>query len=422
MQQKSAGRRRLVLSLLACAALLVLASTANAAVPKPSADPFYKPPRGYAATKPGTILRTRRLTLTAGTTAATEGASAVYQVLYRTEDELGHASSTVATIFTPTHRSGGPRRLVSYQIAEDSLTTACAPSYTLRLSPSTGLQIPSGPDPIKTMLALGWDVVTSDYEGPKSELLVPNLEGRMTLDGIRAAEQLRAADLPGNATEVGILGYSGGSVPSVSAGRLAPSYAPDIRLVGVTAGGIDAEPLYILAHIDGSILFGGVTLGLIGINRAYPKLDAFSLFNPAGLAIAKRDAADGYGCAGGVAAQVHGTAAQYTKYPTSQALAAVPRVKDILAKLSLAKGEAPTAPSFIYNTVHDEIMRIQQVDALAHHWCAAHDNVYYDRSSVGDHISGIAVYNKLALQYLQNRFARHPAPSTCKSGPHDPKE
>jgi triacylglycerol lipase len=272
------------------------------------------------------------------------------------------------------------------------------------------------------MLAQGWDVVTSDYEGAKSELLVPKLEGLMTLDGIRAAEHLRAAGLPGKATEVGLLGYSGGSVPSVSAGRLAPTYAPDIRLVAVTAGGVDAEPLYVLAHIDGSILFGGVTLGLIGINRAYPKLDAFSLFKPAGLAIAKRDAVDGYGCAGGVAAQVQGTAAKYTKYPTSQALAAVPRVEDILAKLSLAKGRAPTAPSFIYNTVHDEIMRIQQVDALVHHWCAARDKVYYDRSSVGEHISGIAVYNQLALRYLRSRFARHPAPSTCVSGPHDPKQ
>ncbi len=112
----------------------------------------------------------------------------------------------------------------------------------------------------------------------------------------------------------------------------------------------------------------------------------------------------------------------YTNYPTSQALAAVPRVKRVLAKLSLAKGAVPMAPSFIYNTVHDEIMRIQQVDALAHHWCAGGDKVYYDRSSVGEHISGINVYNAFALRYLRSRFDGQPAPSTCERGPHDPKK
>jgi hypothetical protein len=432
MPQQSTGRRRFALSILLTAVLVAIANSASAAaVPKPSADPFYKPTPGYAAKKPGKILRTRRLPLTPGTGVAGRGASAVYQVLYRTTDEHGRPSATVATIFLPSHRASGPRRLVSYQLAEDSLTTACAPSYTLRLAQPPGSQgttinwngsHATIADPIVAALGQGWVVVTSDYEGPGSQLLVPNLEGRMTLDGIRAAEQLRAAGLPGKATKVGLLGYSGGSVPSVSAGRLAPAYAPDVRLAGVTAGGVDADPLYVLAHIDGSIAFGGVTLGLIGFDRAYPQLDAFSLFNPAGLAIAKTDAVDGYGCAGGVIKQPMGTAAQYTNYPTSQALAAVPRVKRILAKLSLAKGAVPTAPSLIYNTVHDEIMRIPQVDALVHHWCAAGFKVYYDRSSVGEHISGINVYNALALRYLQSRFAGHPAPSTCASGPHDPKQ
>jgi len=340
VSQKSSGCRRPALSILTTAALVAIAGSASAAaVPKPSADPFYKPTRGYAATKPGTILRTRRLTLTPGTTVASEGAAAVYQVLYRTTDEHGSPSATVATIFVPSHRTGGRRRLVSYQIADDSLTTACAPSYQLRL-PIRSQRLTIGKftigtnDPIKTMLALAWDVVTSDYEGPRSELLVSGLEGRMTLDGIRAAEQLRAAGLPGKATEVALFGYSGGSVPSVSAGRLAPTYAPDVRLVAVTDGGIDADPLYILAHIDGSLLFGGVTLGLIGIDRAYPQLAPFSLLNAAGIAIARKDAVDGYGCAGGVAAQAFGTAAKYTDYPSSQALAAVPRVKPILAKLN----------------------------------------------------------------------------------------
>jgi hypothetical protein len=353
---------------------------------------------------------------------AGEGASAVYQLLYRTTDEHGAPSATVGIVFVPRRHTAGPRRLVSYQIAEDSLTTSCAPSYTLRLAHSTGPHIPTGPDPIKTMLAQGWDVVTSDYEGPRSEFAVPNLEGRMTLDGIRAAEQLRGAGLPGRSTEVGLLGYSGGSIPSVSAGRLAPTYAPALRLVGVTSGGVDADPEYILAHLDGSLLFGGLMVGMVGIDRAYPELNPYPLLNPAGLAIVRKDTVDGYGCGGGILAWAHGTAAKYTNYPSSQALAAVPRLKRVLTTLNLANGPVPTAPSYIYNTVDDEIMRIEQVDALVAHWCAAGDIVYYDRSSVGDHISGISSYSSLALRYLHSRFAGHKAPSTCATGPHDPRQ
>ena len=189
----------------------------------------------------------------------------------------------------------------------------------------------------------------------------------------------------------------------------------------MTAGGVDADPEYILAHLDGSLRFGGLMVGLIGIDRAYPALNAYPLLNPACLAVAEKDTVDGYGCGGGILAWANGTAAKYTYYPTSQALAAVPRLKRVLTKLNLAKGPVPIAPSYIYNTVGDEIMRIQQVDTLVKHWCAAGDSVYYDRSSVGDHISGISVYNSLAIRYLQGRFGGHKVSSTCASGPHDPK-
>ena len=76
--------------------------------------------------KPGTILHSRRIPLTPGTPVASEDASAVYQVLYRTTDEHGSPSATVATVFVPQRHTAGPGRLVSYQIAEDSVTTACA--------------------------------------------------------------------------------------------------------------------------------------------------------------------------------------------------------------------------------------------------------------------------------------------------------
>lgn len=258
--------------------------------------PSTKPPPGYKSTKAGTVLRSRRLSLSPAYRSVWFS-SGGYQLLYRTTDANGSPAATVATVLLPTHPARGPRNLVSDQIAEDSLTTSCAPSYLLRQSPT-----PSNvPDKVMigTALANGWDVVVSDYAGPRSELLVGPLEGGETLDGIPAAEGFAGDGLNGSATKAGLEGYSCGSVPTIWAGSLAASYAPQLHIVGVAAGGIAVNLNYVTAHIDHSLLFGGVILGLIGVSRAYPELHLMGIFNPRGMQVAVVDARDGYGCGGG---------------------------------------------------------------------------------------------------------------------------
>jgi hypothetical protein len=385
----------------------------------PADDPFYQPPPGYKLTKPGKVLRSRTLTLSPAYRAVWSS-SGGYQLFYRTTDANGSPTATVATVLVPTHPAPGPRNLVSDQIAEDSLTTSCAPSHLLRQSPPPS----SVPDKVMigTALADGWDVVVSDYEGPDSELLVGPLEGRETLDGIRAAEEFAGDGLSGPASEVGLEGYSGGSVPTIWAGSLAASYAPKLQVVGVAAGGIAANLNYVTAHIDHSLLFGGVILGLIGISRAYPEMQPTDILDARGLQVAALDARDGYGCGGGVTAAVDGTAAQYTNFSTSQALAKFPALVKITDKLNAVQAPAPHAPVYLYNTVHDEIMRIEQVDPLYTAYCKAGTRVLYDRSSVGEHISGITAFGLRAPLYLAARFAGRSPPSTCTSHPNDPKQ
>ena len=414
MWQGVAGRRYLtwaLTGLLTLAAFVALplraladSSTSPAVVP-PDSDPFYAPPAGFASLPPGTIIRSRGVSISA------VGAKAAYQLLYRTTDANGEPTATVATVVVPSAPAPGPRRLVSYQIAEDSLTRNCAPSYALR----NGM----GNDKYWSLaLAQGWDVVIPDYEGPQSELLVAPMEGRETLDGVRAAENFPLAGLPGRATEVGIMGASGGSVPSLWAGALAPTYAPDINLVANTAGMPAADYEYIVAHIDGSALFGDVILALVGLDRAYPQIDLPSLLNARGNAIAASDAKDASGCGdnGTLVQTAGGTAAQYTNYPTSSALAAVPRLKSVLQQMSLVQAPAPKAPTLIVGGRQDEIMFAPQVDELSNYYCAAGTTVDY-LTVPGDHIAAGQIYLPTALQYLGNRFAGQAAPNTCATRP-----
>src|SRR4051812_26513460 len=52
----------IVLGLLGVTGAVSGAFAGSAAVPPPSADPFYKPPANLASHRPGTILRRRRVT------------------------------------------------------------------------------------------------------------------------------------------------------------------------------------------------------------------------------------------------------------------------------------------------------------------------------------------------------------------------
>lgn len=103
----------------------------STAVPPPDQDPFYRPPPGYQSAAPGTVLGDRPAS------AALYGAFALHvnawQILYRTADTQGAAEAATALIVEPTGAApAGGRPLVSYQVAEDSLGTQCAPSYQLQ--------------------------------------------------------------------------------------------------------------------------------------------------------------------------------------------------------------------------------------------------------------------------------------------------
>lgn len=93
-------------------------------------------------------------------------------------------------------------------------------------------------------------------------------------------------------------------------------------------------------------------------NRAYPEIDLKSLLNAQGNAVAASDAQDASGCGdnGTLVQTAGGNAAQYTNYPTSQALAAVPRLTSIPRQMSLVHAPAPNAPTLIVRGREDEIM------------------------------------------------------------------
>ncbi len=400
-------RFALLVGLLAVA----MAGGARAAVLAPASDPFYTPPAGYQSAAPGTILRTREVSVVGLTQVAQ---STAYQLLYRSEDATGEPIAAVTTLILPSHPSSGPRRLLSYQTAEDSLSLKCAPSYTLQTGSGSTQSVESGE--IALGLLQGWDVAVPDYEGPRSEYAVGPLAGRVTLDGIRAVEQFTAAGLEGAATKVALTGYSGGSIPSIWANALASSYAPSVNLVGNAVGGIVPDPVENLAQVNGSVFAGVIVAASVGVNRAYPSLDLPAILSARGAGLAATDGDDGDGCSGGVTNAPFDTVAELTHYATPAALTALPQVHSAFAHLDLIGGPKPEAPSYFWNAIDDEIAVIGPVDQYYASACQQGAVIDYYRSPVGEHLTGAGLYVPQAISYLEDRFAGDAAPDTCPSG------
>ena len=218
-------RRHLKRCLLLTAAATALSSAscaaALAAPAAPANDPFYSYTASLARVAPGTVLRTRQIRISV---AGSPQAYPATQVLYRTTDQLGEPSATVATIIAPAGAGVAPTKLLSYQTFYDGVASTCRPSYTL-----------PGGDPGNTTATVdealmldyvqqGFTVVTSDYEGPTDDYGAGHESGYATLDAIRAAEH--ELKLSAGSTPVGLVGYSGGSIASEWASELASAYAP----------------------------------------------------------------------------------------------------------------------------------------------------------------------------------------------------
>jgi hypothetical protein len=398
------------------ASLLAPAAAAGAPTP-PSADPFYAPPSSLAAYPPGTVLRSREVTLQESSNTAS---STAYQLLYRSTDAKGHPIATVTTVLLPSNPAPGARVLLAYQTAEDSLTMNCAPSYTMRGGNNGGSTQWAESGEVTQALARGWAVEVPDYEGPESEWAVGPIEGQTTLDSIRAVERFAPAELQGVRTPVAMMGYSGGSIPTLWANMLARIYAPELHLVGAASGGNVPNPIENLAQVNGSV-FAGTLIGVsVAVDRAYPELDLDALLNSSGRALAAQDGRDANGCAGSVTNAPFGTVGQYTNYPTPQALEAVPRVKEVYAKLDMIGGPVPEAPAYVYNEIHDELAIIPPVDQMVASDCARGAVIDYFRDPAGEHLTGAGQYVLPALSFLSDRFAGKPAPNTCpplKPGP-----
>jgi hypothetical protein len=376
---------------------------AAAAIPVPDDDPFYVPPAGLKKKPRGAVLRSREVDVTgAGFPIPVDA----WQVLYRTKDTLGRPIATVATIIVPpTPWAGqGPRPLVSYQTAIDSLGTQCNPSYRFRAGTEKE-EIAVLP----AALAEGWAILVSDYEGPRMAYTAGKLAARTALDGVRAAERFKADGLAGRKTPVGFWGYSGGGQATAWTAEQQPSYAPKLNVKGFAEGGVPPNVGQVARQIDGGPFAGVFFAASVGLNREFPKMRLGRILNAAGKAMVKEISTQ---CSDTlVTGYPFQHISQYTKPKYPDPLA-IPRMKRIIRADRLPK-HFPTAPVYLYHSVLDELIPVAGPDGLFSRYCEGGVTVQYERAATGEHIGYAFTGAPQAILWLADRFAGNPAPSNC---------
>jgi hypothetical protein len=399
-----AARRRVVLALLA-ALLTSVPAQANAAPtdwpPHPDSDPFYTQPNPMPDVPPGTVLDSRPTTVRA---LAIPVPVRAWQVKYLSTDTKGAKAANIATIIQPLLLPAkAQRKLVSYQTAYDGLDADCAPSYAF----ATGLNPPAYEEAaILPLLLNGYTVVSADYEGPQYQWAAGVNSGHGVLDGIRAAQGFAPAGLNGSATPTALWGYSGGALASQWANELASSYAPELNIVGVAAGGVPADIAAIARAIDGTALSGVYFGATVGLSRAYPEIDIDELLNERGKAAFETL---GRQCIAEFTVQF--PFQHMRDYVTVPELLDVPAVQEVIAENTMGQ-RLPYAPTYIYQGTHDELAITPPVDELVQTYCGMGATVQYVKI-LGEHITTAGTGVPGALAYVQGRLNGRPAPSSC---------
>ncbi|MBF6215144.1 lipase [Nocardia puris] len=389
---------RVALAAAAAAATCLGFAAPAAAVPiypVPSADAFFATPGDLNAARPGDVLRSR--------TVAAPGfpGATVWQLLFRSTNSADQPIAAVTTLLVPPG-GGNNRPLVSYQPFVNSLGTHCAPSQTLF---NGGLQEAPA---LNLLLARGWAVAVPDHLGPNSAYGAARLGGRITLDGIRAAQRFAPAGLGGS--PVGMAGYSGGGMATGFAAAMAPEYAPELNIVGAAQGGVPVNIGKLALEVGStpSPLFGLGFAAAIGLEREYPgRIDMARNLNPAGRALRDRIA---NACTTEI---IDAGANRSFSDVFTGALDADPVTVRVLHENSLEiYPGVPRVPVYQWHGQSDQV-NPWLVRDLAGRYCAAGTPVLLDLLPGADHGTAIAQGSPRAFTYLADRFAGATPPSNC---------
>lgn len=408
--------------------------TAFAAVPPAAADEshyatFYTPPDPLPDGSPGDIIRFEpsRLVLEPSGQLGAFVAKGT-RMMYRSTDTHDAPIAVTGTYFEPDNPwpGQGPRPLIAFGPGVYGIGDQCAPSrlFNQGIHWGGGADLTMGYEEmfVATMVARGFAVVVTDYEGvgtPAPATAFMRLsQGYALIDAARAAMRLENTSLDPNGP-VAFWGYGQGGGASASAAELAPTYAPELMVVGAWAGAPASDIALIPPFADGSIFAGGLGYLLNAVGAAYPDLvpGLQGALTPKGVHLLTTTADQ---CVGETVMRF--AFRHYWQYFTGdymQMVASEP-LKTVLAAQRIGT-LAPNAPVFITSNRYDPFIPFGGARQLALDWCARGADVQFWINEQPPFLNKLAINNLLpyfvdgerGMQWIADRFNGLPTTSNC---------
>jgi Secretory lipase len=391
---------------LALAALLTAASASASPVIGPEGSAFYTPPTSSPKGSAGELVWYRPATLNLKVPLPGNKA---WTVLYQSTDQRGNPDFVTGTVIVPTStwRGRGTRPVVTIGIGTQGIAPQCAPSKQM----ITGSEYAAGE--IIAALRAGYAVDVTDYQGYTNGAIptytAGRAEGQAVLDIVRAGRQLPGSGLS-ERNPTYAWGYSQGGQAVSWAGELQSSYASNVKLSGIAAGGVPANLREFGAFSGPSTSSALGILSAIGLEAAYPELKLGTL-TPAGEEAVAAALSE---CVTELLTTLKGADFQEytTEHKTLQELEeGEPNFRKALEDQNL-DNKAVSAPAYHYHGLEDEMVPISQDVNLHYHWCTLgvkDDMQLYD----AEHLFTAAMAANTALQWIEERVSGRSAPSTC---------
>jgi triacylglycerol lipase len=371
----------------------------------PADDPFYDPPPGFQHSRPGTVLRSRDVEL--GFLGLIPQRITATQLLYRTTDMHGNPDAAATTVIVPAERTPeSVTPVVSYQCAIDAVSSRCFPSYALRrraVAPGAVAQFEFLL--VAAAVAEGWAVSVPDHEGRKGMWGAPYEPGYHVLDGLRAALNTERLGLSPTAP-VGLWGYSGGGLASAWAAEMAGSYAPDLNVVGAVLGSPVGDLGHTFRRLNGTYMSGLPALVVAALADIYPELDKIIQEHATEEGKRLLERLHHMTTAEAVIRMIKKDMDDMVDVPLQQILDS-PEMKRIFDDIKLG-AVVPTPPVLIVQAVHDQLISVADIDALADTYSAAGANVTYHRDLFSEHLLLHPLSAPMTLRWLTDRFNGKP--------------
>ena len=363
---------------------------------------FYDAPSPLPDGPPGTIIRSEVIE------GFHSGATA-YRVLYKSTGYDGRPTAVSGLILVPdgTPPAGG-RDVIAYTHGTVGVASNCAPSLVTNQEQQPLLHEGGG-----ELLAAGYVVAASDYQGLGTPgphpYLVGDSEAMNELDIVRAAQNLTEARA-GN--EFAVWGHSQGGHAALFTGQLAAGYAPELQLVGVAAGGPvpNLEDLFKvnIKTTVGKIL---ISMALYSWAKVYDDASLDQIATRAARPLVGRIARNCLYTKQQILASVPGSLALKLTFLHTPPWETEPW-KTILVENN--PGATRTnAPLLIIQGDADPIVAPDVTARLVDKLCAEGETVDLHVLKGTAHLDAGHVAVPYVVQWIADRFAGKPAPSTC---------